>query len=36
LDIGGQVPGWRSAPDLFRFLVGKVPDHEGTITRTVI
>jgi hypothetical protein len=36
LDIGGQVPGWRSAADLFRFLVGKVPDHSPTITQAVI
>src|SRR6185312_551639 len=36
LDIRRQAPGWRSAPDLFRFPVGKVPDHGSTITPTVI
>ena len=36
LDIGRQAPGRRSAPDLFRFLVGKVPDHGPTITLPVI
>lgn len=36
LDILRQAPGWRSAPDLFRFPVGKVPDHWPTITPTVI
>ena len=36
LDIGRQAPGWRSAADLFRFLVGKVPDHGSTITPAVI
>jgi len=36
LDIGRQAPGRRSAPDLFRLLVGKVPDHGQTITLTVI
>ena len=36
LDIGRQPPGWRSAPDLFGFLVGEVPDHHATITLFVI
>lgn len=36
LDIGRQPPGWRSAPDLFRFLVGEVPDHDAAITWLVI
>lgn len=36
LDIDRQAPGRRSAPDPFRFLVSKVPDHEPTITLTVI
>ena len=36
LDIGRQPPGWRSVPDLFRFLVGEVPDHAATITLLVI
>lgn len=36
LDIGRQAPGWGSAPDPFRFLVSKVPDHDQTITLTVI
>jgi hypothetical protein len=36
LNIGKQSPGRRSTPDLFRFLAGKVPDHEENITLTVI
>lgn len=36
LDICRQAPGRHSAPDLFRFLVGKVPDHRPTITPTAI
>lgn len=36
LDIGRQPAGRRSTPDLFRFLVSKVPDHETTITFPVI
>jgi len=27
LDVDGQSPGSSAAPDLFRFLVGKVADH---------
>ena len=36
LDICRQTPGGRSTRDLFRFLVGKVPDHTPTITLAVI
>src|SRR5690348_14521434 len=36
LDIGRQLPGSRSVPDLLRLLVGKAPDHASTITRCVI
>jgi hypothetical protein len=36
LDIGRQAPGRRSAPDLFRFPVGKGSDHGATITNPVI
>jgi len=36
LNIGWQSPGRHPTPDLFRFLVGKVSDHEETITPNVI
>jgi hypothetical protein len=35
LDIGRQAPGRHSAPDLFRLLAGKVPDHGQTMTLSV-
>src|SRR6185437_7541207 len=36
LDIGRQLPGSHSAPDLLRLLVGKAPDHGVIITQYVI
>lgn len=36
LDIGRQLPGNHSAPDLLRLFVGKAPDHGVIITQYVI